>query len=131
MGKSHFLKSFIDYISYELNIQVMIMAPIGVAAHLVRGTIVHHSFALDHDLQSMMDYASKAEAQLQRTDLIVIDECTMLTADMLYKIQEIYYEVRKEPKRSKHFGGKHILLFGDPAQLPAIGCTMFAASLWN
>ena len=109
----------------------MIMAPIGVAAHLVGGTTVHHSFALDHDLQSMMDRASKAEAQIQNTELIVIDECTMLTADMLYKIQEICYEVRKRRSRSKRFGGKHVLLFGDPAQLPAIGRTMFTAPLWT
>ena len=53
------------------------------------GSTIHHAFALDHKLQTMVDRASKAEKRLAQTNLIVADEFSMLTADLFYKLSDL------------------------------------------
>ena len=60
---------------------------------------------------------SKARKNWQTTDLLIIDEVSMLVAELLDKLDAIAKNIRKS---AKPFGGIQLLLVGDFYQLPPI-----------
>ena len=59
-GKSYLLKGLIE-LAKSKNLVVSKLAPSGVAAHLIRGTTVHNCFALDIELNSLLEEGCKIE----------------------------------------------------------------------
>ena len=115
----------------HLSLNVAITAPTGVATWLIDGTTVHYAFGLDHELESSIEGSSILEKQLAEMDVFIIDECSMLTKTLFHKVQDLCHYVSRNHNRTKPFGGKHVILLGDPAQLPPVGATIFNTSLWT
>ena len=72
----------------------------------------------------------KAFSNWIRTDLLIIDEISMMTAELLDKLNELGKKIRSSQKL---FGGIQLLLVGDFFQLPPINSNEFAfeSNVWK
>ena len=119
--------------------KVLLLAPTGMAASLIGGTTLQSGLSLKFGTKYLSLRDTKREELrilFEDLQLIIIDECSMVSADALYdvhrRLQEIF--VSKDL-----FGGKSILLVGDLLQLPPVkGRPIFAKpkcekniSLWS
>ena len=103
-------------------------ATTGAASSLIEGSTVHSSLGFDHSSKHTSLSDKKREIkkeQLHNLKILIIDEFSMMKADILYRIHLRLCEI----KNSKQlFGGVNVYLFGDPAQLkPVRGSYIFAA----
>ena len=103
-------------------------ATTGAASTLIEGATVHSSLGFDfsskHTSLSDKNREAKRE-QLKNLKILIIDEFSMLKADILYRIHLRLCEITQ---RKQNFGGVLVFLFGDPAQLkPVRGSYIFAA----
>lgn len=120
-GKSLLLNMF----SKVTNKKILILAPTGIAALNVGGTTVHSAFGFYNLVQLGVDEIdkfsiklnSKQRSVLQNVDTIIIDEISMLRADVLEKIDRILKCVNDS---NGSFGGKQMIFIGDPFQLPPV-----------
>jgi len=69
------------------------------------------------ELVSKIVKNGRAKKYWRQTDLLVIDEISMLTAELLDKLDDIGKRMRRS---SKPFGGLQVLLVGDFCQLPPV-----------
>lgn len=105
-----------------------VLAPTGIAAHNIGGQTIHSALRISPNKMSNLDTLENVDpailASLQDTwkeiEFLIIDERSFIGQSMLglidYRLKQIF------PTRNhKDFGGIHILLFGDDAQLPAVG----------
>ena len=86
------------------------------------------------DLVWKINRNGRAKKYWKNTDLLVIDEISMLTAELLEKLNEIGQRMRK--CFSKPFGGIQLLLVGDFYQLPPVAkdkavVFAFESRLWS
>lgn len=120
-GKSFLLEMFVR----GTDKKVIVLAPTGIAALNVGGSTLHATFGynnlenLDIDQINLRSIVLKGEKRevLRRVDTIVIDEISMVRADIFDKIDKI---LRVLNKNAKPFGGKQVIVFGDLFQLPPI-----------
>lgn len=133
-GKTTFLK----YIQSNILKTMAIVAPTGVAAMNAGGTTIHSFFQLpfapfigakttgsDHadftdrnSLLKQLKLNAERREILQQLDLLVIDEISMVRADLLDAIDLVLRYVRHN--YSKPFGGVQLLYIGDMYQLPPV-----------
>ena len=107
--------------------RMVVLAPTGVAAINAAGQTIHSFFQLpfgpmlpDAPLREGQNHyrMSEDKKNLIRTlDLLVIDEVSMVRADLLDAIDQ---SLRKYRDRYKPFGGVQLLLIGDLAQLAPV-----------
>ena len=111
--------------------RMVVVAPTGVAAINAGGVTIHSFFQLPfgpHIPNESLDPKSQHTSQFQRfnrdkmkilrsLDLLVIDEISMVRADMLDAIDEV---LRRFRNRSKPFGGVQLLMIGDLQQLAPV-----------
>ena len=121
-GKTTFLRTLKD----KLPKRMVVVAPTGIAAINANGVTIHSFFQLP-----FAPYApnatfktdgiyrlSKEKQRILRTlDLLVIDEISMVRADLLDSVDMV---LRRYRDRSKPFGGVQLLLIGDLQQLPPV-----------
>ena len=70
--------------------------------------------------------------RLRKTDVILIDEFSMLDFYLLRTIEGLCRKFAKHGSSHNPRGGRHMLLLGDPAQLPAVsGVDIFGTYLWH
>jgi hypothetical protein len=128
-GKSTLLR----YIIENTRKKTVVVAPTGVAALNVAGTTIHRLFGFPLRVLQPNDpqipyYGPRPggipalnpgkHRLLQEMELLIIDEVSMVRADLLDGID---YSLRKHTGRLKEaFGGKQVLLVGDAFQLPPI-----------
>lgn len=126
-GKSTFLK----YICRNTKKKYVVLAPTGIAAVNVGGQTLHSFFRLpfkpllDDDpeferrkLRQRMHYTKNHVKLLRDLELIIIDEISMVRADIIDfidKLLRFYSGNDREP-----FGGKQLLLVGDIFQLEPV-----------
>jgi energy-coupling factor transporter ATP-binding protein EcfA2 len=120
-GKTTFLKQLKTISSKRM----IVVAPTGVAALNAEGVTIHSFFALPLSPYIPMQEGVSNEKSLSRTkiaiirnlDLLIIDEISMVRADLLDAIDAALrrYRRRKEP-----FGGVQLLMIGDLQQLPPV-----------
>ena len=117
-GKS----TLLNYLSWNTSKQLVISAPTGVAALNVGGQTIHSLFRLpigviaDHDI----DQSAELKKLLNTIDTLVIDEVSMVNADLLDAIDRSLRQARQ--RKNEAFGGVQVVLFGDPYQLaPVLG----------
>ena len=128
-GKSTFLRYIIDNSSK----QAAVLAPTGIAAVNVGGQTLHSFFRLPLQpvlpedpefapvkLKSRLNLSSKAIKTFRELDLIIIDEISMVRADMMDLIDKI---LRQFGDKRRPFGGKQMLLVGDVFQLEPVVTT--------
>ena len=113
-GKSYLL----NIIRHELSDagkNVVVAAPTGIAAINVGGTTLHRLFELKPDIYS--DRAERIPSVLKRTDVLIIDEISMVRSDLFEMMNQICQKVKGN---SLPFGGIPLVVVGDMFQLPPI-----------
>lgn len=120
-GKSTLLRTFLDSVEEK---NVLVTAPTGVAALNVGGFTIHKAFGFrpgmfPDDLKSGGKYhASAATAKLlQSVDILVVDEISMVRADLFDMMNLALQRLRKD---TRSFGGVQLVLVGDLLQLPPV-----------
>lgn len=115
-GKS----TLLNYLSWNTSKQLVISAPTGVAALNVGGQTIHSLFRLpigviaDHDIEQ----SAELKKLLNTIDTLVIDEVSMVNADLLDAIDRSLRQARQ--RKNEAFGGVQVVLFGDPYQLAPV-----------
>ncbi len=118
--------TFLHNLKKTLHKRMAIVAPTGVAAINAGGVTIHSFFQLPfgpHIPESFMATASVHKFSKERInlikslDLLVIDEISMVRADMLDGIDEV---LRKYKDRNRPFGGIQLLMIGDLHQLSPV-----------
>jgi ATP-dependent exoDNAse (exonuclease V) alpha subunit len=115
-GKS----TLLNHLSWNTGKQVVIAAPTGVAALNVGGQTIHSLFRLplgviaDHKIEQN----DPLRKLLNTIDTLVIDEVSMVNADIIDAIDRSLRQARQKPFTA--FGGVQIVLFGDPYQLAPV-----------
>ena len=115
-GKS----TLLNHLSWNTSKQVVICAPTGVAALNVGGQTIHSLFRLpigviaDHEIEQ----SRELRKLLSTIDTIVIDEVSMVNADLLDAVDRSLRQARQRPHEA--FGGAQVVLFGDPYQLAPV-----------
>lgn len=114
-GKSVLLRYFKVYTKKN----VVVLAPTGVAALNIGGQTIHSFFKIRPGFVNKDELHSsrKIAELLQHVDTIVIDEISMVRADLMDAIDII---LRKSRRNSQPFGGAQIVMFGDLYQLPPV-----------
>ena len=130
-GKSYLLKGLIE-MAKSKGLVVTKVPPSGVAAHLIGGTTLHNFFSLDVDCNSNLENGTVQVAKLRKTDVIVIDEFSMLDYYLFRTAEGLCRKFAKHRVSNRHWGGRHVIMLGDPAQLPAVGRSdIFGTQLWR
>lgn len=120
-GKS----TFIHYFTQKTKKQVLLTAFTGIAAINVGGVTLHSFFKFpfrallpnDEELKVLSEHDQRRKI-IEDIDTIVIDEVSMLRADIL---QAIDFCLRKNGGNAAQlFGGKQIIFVGDVFQLPPV-----------
>lgn len=137
-GKSHLLKYIVEVLqgrqkdaSHSANVEeglvVGVCAPTGVAAIIVGGSTLHSFFGIGLGTGSRSSLLNKvrkntaARTRIDETDILIIDECSMLSADLLETLDMVARAVRKDGWYSDEpFGGMQVIAFGDFFQLPPV-----------
>jgi hypothetical protein len=127
-GKTTFLKRFRE----ETSKRMIVTAPTGVAAINAGGVTIHSFFQLPFGPQVLakgktdstsgnpidMNRFSREKIQIIRQlDLLVIDEISMVRADLLDAVDRV---LRRYRKRQLPFGGLQVLMIGDIRQLAPV-----------
>jgi len=131
-GKTTFLRSLLNDISK----QTLVAAPTGVAAINAGGMTLHSLFGLplrmyfptrdriDPNVGNNTDmlvghfhFSKEKRLLLQSMELLIIDEISMVRADIFDAADLALRYVRRNPAP---FGGVQLLLIGDLAQLPPV-----------
>ena len=126
-GKSTFLR----YVVAEGRKKCVVLAPTGIAAINAGGSTLHSFFKLPfHPLlpdyprfapgriREFLKYSRSHIKLLSKVELIIIDEISMVRADIIDfidRVLRIYCRNMREP-----FGGKQVLLIGDVFQLEPV-----------
>ncbi len=126
-GKSTFLR----YVAQHTKKKYVVLAPTGIAAINAGGQTLHSFFKLPfhpilpndsryspRNIRKTLKYSGVTLKLLRELELIIIDEISMVRADIIDfidKILRIYCRNMREP-----FGGKQLLLVGDIFQLEPV-----------
>ncbi|MFC1790218.1 ATP-dependent RecD-like DNA helicase [Patescibacteria group bacterium] len=100
--------------------KIVVLAPTGVAALNVGGQTIHSFFRFrpDTTLESIKKIRTKGKNIYQKLDAIVIDEISMVRADLLDCIDRF---LRLNGKTKKiPFGGVQMIFIGDLYQIPPV-----------
>jgi ATP-dependent DNA helicase PIF1 len=115
-GKS----TLLNHLSWNTEKSIVIAAPTGVAALNVGGQTIHSLFRLP--IGVIADHAIEQSAELRKLlntiDTLVIDEVSMVNADLMDAVDRSLRQARQRPAES--FGGVQVVLFGDPYQLAPV-----------
>ena len=118
-GKSFLLHTIKLLLEFSANM-VEVLATSGNAAQLIGGQTVHSFFKLTPDLENHFSYRDMTWSAISATDVLIIDEVSMMSGELLETIDLICREVATEDCKAKAFGGKTVIMFGDLHQLPAV-----------
>lgn len=118
-GKSTLLQVFRSTSKKRL----VVLAPTGIAALNVKGQTIHSFFGFPPRLLNPDEITVRRNRSLYKNlDLIIIDEISMVRADLLDNIDLV---LRINRDSTKPFGGVQMVLFGDLFQLPPVVSTQF------
>lgn len=117
-GKS----TLLTYFRSTTNKKMIVLAPTGVAALNVQGQTIHSFFRFKTDITpdkvKKLSAKSSSRKIYQKIDAIVIDEISMVRADLLDCIDR--FMILNGPHPGLPFGGVQMILIGDLYQLPPV-----------
>ena len=119
-GKTTFLKTIVE----KSRKRPIVVAPTGVAAINAGGVTIHSFFQLPFTpyvpgskLESKFDFGREKRKIIASIDLLIIDEISMVRADLLDAIDTV---LRRFRDHYQPFGGVQLLMIGDLAQLTPV-----------
>lgn len=116
-GKTTLLQAFVETTAKR----VAVCAPTGVAALAAGGQTIHSLLRLPIGIigERELGFIPKESlAVLASLDALVVDEVSMVSADVLDAIDRRLRQAKR--KRSTPFGGVQMIMFGDPYQLSPV-----------
>ncbi len=117
-GKSTLLTHLVE----NTKKKVAVAAPTGVAAFNVGGATIHSLFGIPPGLLGNQELkhhlGHRAREVLRAIDMLVIDEVSMVNADLMDAMETMLTLARGKSKGP--FGGVQVVLFGDPYQLAPV-----------
>ena len=119
-GKTTFLKTIME----RSRKRPIVVAPTGVAAINAGGVTIHSFFQLPLSpyvpgakVESKFDFSKEKRKIIASMDLLIIDEISMVRADLLDAIDAV---LRRYREHGEPFGGVQLLMIGDLAQLTPV-----------
>ena len=119
-GKTTFLKTVVE----RSRKRPIVVAPTGVAAINAGGVTIHSFFQLPFSpyvpgakVESKFDFGREKRKIISSIDLLIIDEISMVRADLLDAIDSV---LRRFRDRYQPFGGVQLLMIGDLGQLTPV-----------
>jgi hypothetical protein len=119
-GKTTFLKTVFE----RSKKRPIVVAPTGVAAINAGGVTIHSFFQLPFSpyvpgakVESKFDFGREKRKIIASIDLLIIDEISMVRADLLDAIDAV---LRRFRDHYQPFGGVQLLMIGDLAQLTPV-----------
>ena len=119
-GKTTFLKTVVE----RSRKRPIVVAPTGVAAINAGGVTIHSFFQLPlspyvpgSKTEERYDFSKQKRQLIASVDLLIIDEISMVRADLLDAVDNV---LRKYRDHYKPFGGVQLLMIGDLAQLTPV-----------
>ena len=142
VGKSHVIKLIqsdtIRLIKQSGSVEpddvlVLLTAPTGVAAFNVNGMTLHSAFLLGKSRYGGFQPLSSEKvntlrSKLSKLVLLIIDEVSMVGADMLFEVHKRLQQIKGVPP-DVMFGGVSVLAVGDLYQLPPVAQSMLFSTL--
>lgn len=113
-GKSYLVKVFDEYCKSK-KIRLVKTAPTGVAANEIGGATLHHQFQLKVGLDFKIP--DKYPKFLDKTDILLIDEISMVRIDIFDKIMQVLTLANEKRKNKKKI---QVILCGDFYQLAPV-----------
>ena len=119
-GKTTFLKTIVE----RSRKRPIVVAPTGVAAINAGGVTIHSFFQLPFSpyvpgarVESKFDFGREKRKIIASIDLLIIDEISMVRADLLDAVDSV---LRRYRDHYRPFGGVQLLMIGDLAQLTPV-----------
>lgn len=120
-GKTTFLRR----LRRDLPKRMVVLAPTGIAAINAEGVTIHSFFQLPFspylpgvpNAEKRFSINKQKQKLIRSLDLLVIDEISMVRADMLDAVDS---ELRRIRRNAKPFGGVQVLFIGDLHQLSPV-----------
>ncbi len=119
-GKTTFLRNVVR----SSMKRVVVVAPTGIAAINAGGATMHSFFQLPlhpwlpgMKFESKFAFSREKRSIIKTVDLLIIDEISMVRADLLDAVDSV---LRRFRNRSKPFGGVQLLMIGDLQQLSPV-----------
>ncbi len=140
-GKT-FLINKVRQLANKQHINIAVTAMTGTAAYLLNGTTLHSWASIGlgrgstEQLIEKIAKSAKARHKWRTTQILVIDEISMMLPEILDKLEEIG---RRFANPDRPFGGIQVILIGDFLQLPPVpdskdkesGGFAFQAKCWS
>ena len=125
-GKTHTINTYVAYL-HSCGVEPSITASTGIAATHIGGMTIHSWSGLGvlnqltpYDLDTISSNRKVME-RVGNAKVLIIDEISMLSAQLLVFIDAVCREVRKGmPHAEDPFGGLQTILVGDFFQLPPV-----------
>ena len=115
-GKTTFVKEIQKVVEKNF----MVLAPTGIAAMNVGGQTMHSFFGFPFEVlgpTTQLEMSKEKRLTLQKVDTIIIDEISMVRADMIDAMDRV---LRTLTHSNLPFGGKQVVFVGDLFQLPPV-----------
>ena len=119
-GKTTFLKTIVE----KSRKRPIVVAPTGVAAINAGGVTIHSFFQLPFSpyvpgamVESRFDFSREKRKIIDSIDLLIIDEISMVRADLLDAVDNV---LRRFRDHYQPFGGEQLRMIGDLAQLTPV-----------
>lgn len=118
-GKSTLINFIRDALNKQKR-QLVVAAPTGIAAELVKGSTIHSLFklgGLPYFPLDIVENYQRFQDVVKHIDTLIIDEASMLRADIFDTINILCKRAKED---TRPFGGIQIVLIGDLYQLPPV-----------
>jgi len=145
-GKSHTIRAIQSW-ALNKGIRVAVTAMTGCAALLLNAddkgpkrAKTLHSWAgvglgreAPHELAAIIEKNRRAKSRWVMTQLLIVDEISMMMADFLEKLDFVARRIRRKP--DQRFGGLQLVFAGDFCQLPPVSKDtihyVFESPVWS
>jgi len=123
VGKSHLIKTINNYVKSELQKRIYLCSTTGISAYNIGGMTINAFMGIgtgEESLEMLIRRVYKNRGICDRiyyTDVLIIDEISMMSAALFEKINLICQKIKRN---KKFFGGIQLVITGDLLQLIAI-----------
>lgn len=139
-GKTFLLNKYLEYLKAHKK-KVAITASTGIAATILNGQTIHSwsGIGIKEKLTKTQLYKLESDEKLNKkiskTDVLIIDEISMLSASRLDSVNLVCQQIRQN---TQPFGGLQVVMAGDFFQLPPVvknevedGSLACQADIWS